>query len=108
MTKDSSGDRVDDAIEKLLLEDTRGAGKSLQKWEWKLLNAYLKAEYGLESLDVGIAYLDYPDILGKFLAIDAESSIAFKIQNIAPTGTEKFEVLTKYFAGKTLVKPANA
>lgn len=108
MTKDSGGDRVDDAIEKLLLEDTRGAGKSLIKSDWDMLNGYLKAEYQLESLDAGIAYLDYLDKLAGFLAIDAESSIMWKIQNIAPTGTEKFEVLTKYFNGKTLVKPANA
>ncbi|QMU53526.1 MAG: hypothetical protein GKS07_10960 [Nitrosopumilus sp.] len=108
MTKNSSGDRVDDAVEKLLLEDTRGSGRSIVKSDWDMLNGYLKAEYQLESLDAGIAYLDYIDVLGKFLAIDAESSLMWKIQNIAPTGTEKFEVLTKYFNGKTLVKPANA
>lgn len=108
LTKDSSGIRQDDVIEKLELVDTRGSGKTLFRSDWDILNRRLKAEYQLESLDAGISFHDYIDELDKFLAIDAEQSILWKVQNIAPTGTEKFEVLTKYYAGQTLVKAANA
>ncbi len=108
LTKNSSGVRVDDVIEKLELVDTRGAGTTKFRADWDILNRSMKAEYGLESLDAGILYHDYVAKDGEFLSIDAEQSILWKIQNIAPTGTEKFEVLTKYVAGNTLVKAANA
>lgn len=108
LTKDSSGKRQDDVIEKLELVDTRGASKTLFRSDWDILNRRLKAEYQLESLDAGISFHDYLDEMAGPLIIDAEQSIMWKMQNITPTGTEKFEVLTKYYAGNTLVKAANA
>ena len=108
LTKDSGGVRVDDVIEKIRLEDTRGSGDIISTRDWDMLNRYLKTEYQLESLPAGIGFNDYVDQNGVGLLTDNDGSIKFKIQNIAPTGTEKFEVLTRYINGRTLVKAANA
>lgn len=108
LTKDSSGVRQDDTIEKIRLEDTRGAGKVIADWDWPELNRYTKAEYQIESLDAGIALMDFTDTLPAGLETDVDNSVKYKIQNIAPTGIESFEVLTRYINGRTLVKPANA
>lgn len=108
LTKDSGGVRQDDTIDKIRLEDTRGAGKVVVDWDWPELNRYTKSEYQIESLDAGIALMDFTDILPTGLETDVDNSVKYKIQNSAPTGTEKFEVLTRYINGRTLVKPANA
>jgi len=109
VNEDTASIRTDTAsVIDIAVIDTRGAGETIIKRDWLMLNREMKSEYQIETLPAGVVLLDWIDKLGGGLQnIDTEGAIKFKFKTSSPSGTPKLKVMTRYIAGKTKAKSAN-
>lgn len=89
--------RSDSVVTDIKVIDIRGQGDNKITRSWDLLTAEAKSEYGLESLETGIAYVDWLDKLGTGLEnFDTDDTLKIRLLSGA-AGT--FKKYTKYVVG---------
>jgi hypothetical protein len=100
-TKDTDGLKSNAILSDLSVQDVRGAGTTYLKRKFETFNREMKNEFQIESLDAGVILIDWIEKnAGGLDNLDTEGSLKFKSKAPAPTGTPKFEVLTRYLKGR--------
>lgn len=101
LTTDTNGLKSNALVTDLSLQDVRGAGIRYITSDFDQFNKSMKDEYQIESLEDGIVYLDFVELLnGGLFNDDSADSIKYMSTTPAPAGTPYFEVLTEYLKGR--------
>ena len=97
----NSPTRSNAVLDQVKVENIKGVGEKLVQVSWDQLSFGNKAEYGLESPQTGVSYIDWIDQRRGGLANFVAEAIKWRFLNPAPTATETNAVLlyTRYVSG---------
>ena len=97
----NSPTRSNAVLDQVKVENIKGVGEKLVQVSWDQLTFGNKAEYGLESPQTGVSYIDWIDQRRGGLANFVAEAIKWRFLNPAPTATETNAVLlyTRYVSG---------
>jgi len=97
----NSPTRSNAVVDQVKVENIKGVGEKLIQVSWDQLTFGNKAEYGLESPQTGVSYIDWIDQRRGGLANFVAEAIKWRFLNPAPTATETNAVLlyTRYVSG---------
>jgi len=100
---DVSGTRTrsNAVLDQVKVENIKGVGEKLIQVSWDQLTFGNKSEYGLESPQTGVSYIDWIDQRRGGLANFVAEAIKWRFLNPAPTATETNAILlyTRYVSG---------
>ena len=93
--------RSNAVLDQVKVENIKGVGEKIIQVSWDQLTFGNKAEYGLESPQVGVSYIDWIDQRRGGLANFVAEAIKWRFLNPAPTATETNAILlyTRYVSG---------
>lgn len=94
--------RANDIVTQVKIENVKGNGEKILQTRFDMLHFGNKAEYGIESLDTGVAYIDWVDQRRGGLANFVSEAIKFRFLTAAPTGaeTDSIELFTRYVSAQ--------
>lgn len=97
----NSPTRSNAVLNQVKVENIKGVGEKLVQVSWDQLTFGNKAEYGLESPQTGVSYIDWIDQRRGGLANFVAEAIKWRFLNPAPTPTETNAILlyTRYVSG---------
>ena len=92
VTSDQKGnDLSDSVVTDIKVLDTRGDGDNKVTSNWTILHQEAKIERSLETIEAGVAYLDYIDILGNGLTnVDTDDTQKLRILSGATGSLRKY------------------
>lgn len=88
-------------LDQVKVENIKGVGEKIVQVSWDQLTFGNKAEYGLESPQTGVSYIDWIDQRRGGLANFVAEAIKWRFLNPAPTATETnaIQLYTRYVSG---------
>jgi hypothetical protein len=94
--------RANDIVTQLKVENVKGNGEKILQTRFDTLHFGNKAEYGIENLDTGVAYIDWVDQRRGGLANFVSEAIKFRFLTNAPVATETdaIELFTRYVSAR--------
>lgn len=106
LSRNNSGARADDRLTQIKVEDTEGAGYKYLQRDYTIFHNSVKSEYGLETLDTGVIYIDWVDEQGTGLPnFNPKGTLKWRLLANAPaSGNDTVEVFTRYSLGKPAKK----
>jgi len=96
-----SATRENDILDQIKVENIKGVGEKIIQTSFDQLNLGNKSEYGLESIQDGVAYIDWIDQRRGGLANFVAEAIKWRFLNPAPTASETnaIDLYTRYVSG---------
>jgi len=96
-----SATRENDVLDQIKVENIKGVGEKIIQTSFDQLNLGNKSEYGLESIQDGVAYIDWIDQRRGGLANFVAEAIKWRFLNPAPTASETnaIDLYTRYVSG---------
>jgi len=100
-SESNSPTRSNAVVDQVKVENIKGVGEKLIQVSWDQLTFGNKAEYGLESPQTGVSYIDWIDQRRGGLANFVAEAIKWRFLNPAPQATETNAILlyTRYVSG---------
>jgi len=97
----NSPTRENDVLDQIKIENIKGVGEKIIQVSFDQLTFGNKAEYGLESPQTGVAYIDWIDQRRGGLANFVAEAIKWRFLNPAPTPTEtnSIDLYTRFVSG---------
>jgi len=97
----NSPTRENDVLDQVKVENIKGVGEKIIQVSWDQLTFGNKAEYGLESPQTGVSYIDWIDQRRGGLANFVAEAIKWRFLNPAPaTGeTNSIDLYTRFVSG---------
>lgn len=97
----NSPTRSDSVVDQVKVENIKGVGEKIIQVSFEQLAFGNKAEYGLESPQVGVAYIDWIDQRRGGLANFVAEAIKWRFLNPAPASTETnaIDLYTRFVSG---------
>ncbi len=97
----NSPTRENDIITQLKVENIKGVGEKIVQVSFDQLSFGNKAEYGLESPQTGVAYIDWIDQRRGGLANFVAEAIKWRFLTNAPVATETdaIDLYTRFVSG---------
>lgn len=88
-------------LDQIKVENIKGVGEKIVQVSYDQLHLGNKSEYGLETIQDGVAYIDWIDQRRGGLANFVAEAIKWRFLNPAPTATETngIELYTRYVSG---------
>jgi len=93
--------RENDILDQIKVENIKGVGEKIIQTSFDQLHLGNKSEYGLESIQDGVGYIDWIDQRRGGLVNFVAEAIKWRFLNPAPTGAEinSIDLFTRYVSG---------